>query len=67
MAPARNLDRLIAAGLALRAPDAADARARTVRLTATGRAAAQTVLAREIAFARTVLDRLRATAGPALA
>jgi DNA-binding MarR family transcriptional regulator len=54
----RNLDRLVEAGYVAREPDAEDARASRVLLTAAGRKAAAKVERLEEAFARSVLERL---------
>lgn len=56
----RNLSRLEKAGLVRREPDAEDARAARVALTAEGRKAARQVERQEEAFARTVLERIPA-------
>ena len=56
----RNLERLIEAGLVVRAADARDARSARVRLSAAGRRAARGVAAQEEGFARQVLERIPA-------
>lgn len=56
----RNLDRLAEAGLIERVADPADARATRVRLSASGRAAADRVARQEQAFAESVLAQVPA-------
>jgi DNA-binding MarR family transcriptional regulator len=56
----RNLERLVEAGLVVRAADARDARSARVRLSAAGRRAASGVAAQEEGFARQVLERIPA-------
>jgi DNA-binding MarR family transcriptional regulator len=54
----RNLERLVEAGLVARQPDLEDARSARVTLTNAGQRAAGQVAAREVDFARQVLDRI---------
>jgi DNA-binding MarR family transcriptional regulator len=56
----RNLERLVEAGLVVRAADVRDARSARVRLSASGRRAARGVAAQEEGFARQVLERIPA-------
>jgi DNA-binding MarR family transcriptional regulator len=63
----RNLARLESDGLVAREADPADARAARVRLTAGGLRAAERVVDQELAFARSILDRLGPRRGDVLA
>lgn len=63
----RNLARLESDGLVAREADPADARAARVKLTASGGRAARRVAEQEVAFARSILDRLGPRRGDVLA
>lgn len=63
----RNLARLESDGLVAREADPADARAARVKLTAAGGRAAERVVEQEVAFARSILDRLGPRRGDVLA
>ncbi|MFN8094640.1 MAG: MarR family transcriptional regulator [Vicinamibacteria bacterium] len=63
----RNLARLESDGLVAREADPQDARAARVKLTAAGTRAAARVVEQEIAFARSILERLGPRRGAVLA